>query len=193
MERLYKPVRYVALGRALPDIWIGAAGAIQRGRRRRGRHRWLRRAEAARHSVCKTCVFLHFLPPVCFRLRARRRLLAEVLCTLLYATLGRLLVPALFLPGPPSETASEGGEVHQQQQRPYSILTIPPAVISQSVTSMHDTGRLPNTRHNQESKPHCTNTSRPPPYNGHGSVLRPRTLQSSSYIMACTRGRTCRP
>ena len=65
MERLYKPVRYVALGRALPhDIWIGAVGPIQRGRRRRGRHRWLRRAEAARHSVCKTCVFLNFLPPV---------------------------------------------------------------------------------------------------------------------------------
>ena len=30
MERLYKPVRYVALGRALPhDIWIGTAGAIR--------------------------------------------------------------------------------------------------------------------------------------------------------------------
>ena len=62
MERLYKPVRYVALGRALPhDIWIGAVGPIQRGRRRRGRHRWLRRAEAARQfaRLASSCTSYH--------------------------------------------------------------------------------------------------------------------------------------
>ena len=47
---------------------------------------------------------------------------------------------------------------------------------------------LPNTRHSHQTNPRCTNTSRPPPYHDH-----PRTLESSSYIMACTRGRTCRP
>ena len=56
MERLYKPVRYVALGRALPhDIWIGTAGAIKPLRRRRRRGRQV--------SLQDLRVFLHFLHP----------------------------------------------------------------------------------------------------------------------------------
>ena len=115
MERFYKPARYVALGRALPhDIWIGAAGAIQRGRRRRGRHRWLRRArgEAARQfaKLASSCTSYH---P--YSSSGTKTPLGRSSSHASSRSPGRLLVPALFA----GLRNGEGGEAQQQQQRPH--------------------------------------------------------------------------
>eukprot|EP00964_Phaeocystis_antarctica_P117121 scaffold80958_cov66-Phaeocystis_antarctica.AAC.1 len=89
-----------------------------------------RRAETARQSARLACLLA--LLTALLQLRAGRLLLAEVLRALLYAALGRLLVPALFA----GHRNGEGGEAQQQQQRPPPYHHFSAAVLCRRATQV---------------------------------------------------------